>query len=246
VLGLDRVTDIAVEQALDRFSPDPEFDGPGQSFSVGGPGGVFVENNPGPPKNLSKRQVVISSNSTSDSVEISIEGDEPNHFPYVQSDKAKSKPKIPKMATAKCIQFAEAVKKGRLGAKKKKGRRGSEQSQDRNSVIDSTEVRGKLGEYGCRRKEDGAEEEVSSQPGIMSSGVNLLVGVDNSPASGASGPDAIGNGALHLEASKLLAIQKSVGFSFQVEDSEVCAKMMEDELRDRAQKVEREQANGDQ
>jgi hypothetical protein len=246
VFGLDRVTGVILEQVMDRFSPDPEFEGPGRVFSTGGPGGVFVGNDPGPPKTSHKRQVVISSNSISDSVEISIQGDEPNPFPYVQSEIVKHKPKTPKKPTAKCIQFAEAVKKGRLGARKKKGRRGSEQSQDRNSVIASTEDMGKMGDKGGKRKEGGIEEEVSSQARIMSSGVNLLVGVENSPASDTSRPGVNTNGVLQLEASKLMAIQKSVGFSFQVEDSEVCAKMMEDELRDRAQKVEREQANGDQ
>jgi hypothetical protein len=39
---------------------------------------------------------------------------------------------------------------------------------------------------------------------------------------------------------KLLAIQKSVCFSFEMEDMEVCNKMVGDELRDRAQKVGRE------
>jgi hypothetical protein len=105
---------------------------------------------------------------------------------------------------------------------------------------------GKMGDKGGKRKEGGIEEEVSSQARIMSSGVNLLVGMENSPASDTSRPGVNTNGVLQLEASKLLAIQKSVGFSFEVEDKEVCAKMVEDELRDRAQKVEREQQNGDQ
>jgi hypothetical protein len=51
--------------------------------------------------------------------------------------------------------------------------------------------------------------------------------------------------ALQREAEKLLVIQKTVGFSFEVEDRVVCNKMMEDEIRDRAQKLERETVNVD-
>jgi hypothetical protein len=51
---------------------------------------------------------------------------------------------------------------------------------------------------------------------------------------------------LQKEASKLLEIQKSVDFSFELEEMEVCERMVADELRDREQKVVREQTIGDQ
>jgi hypothetical protein len=150
------------------------------------------------------------------------------------------------MATPKCIQFVEAVGKGRKGAKKKKGKRGSEQNHHCNSVKGSMEDTNLIGEEDGGSVEGRPEEEEAAQPEFVSSGVNLLLGVDMSPVSDLSGTGAIGDSVLQREASKLMAIQKSVGFSFEVDDSEVRAKLVVDELRDRAQKVEREQVNGDQ
>jgi hypothetical protein len=83
-------------------------------------------------------------------------------------------------------------------------------------------------------------------PGRFDSGVSLLQGDDNSHNSDEDGSVKSGHNLLQKEASKLLEIQKAVGFSFELEDREVCDRMVEDELRDRVQKVGREQTIGDQ
>jgi hypothetical protein len=86
-------------------------------------------------------------------------------------------------------------------------------------------------------------EKVKETVEFQASGAALLVGDDNSQGSNSEGEAVNGDMALQREAEKLLVIQKTVGFSFEVEDRVVCNKMMEDEIRDRAQKLERETVN---
>ncbi|KAK2426552.1 hypothetical protein QL285_025211 [Trifolium repens] len=241
-VAMGRVTGNGSEQHTDSFCPDLEMGG----ITVGGPGGVFAVNEPGVTNGPCKRQVVVFSNAKSDNLEISIEGPKSSSFPYIQSEKVKIKSRIPQIVNPKCIQFVEAVNKGRKGSRKKKGKKGSEQNHGRNSSIDSIESIGKAGE-----SEDGCVEsriavEGNPEAGVLPSGVDLLVGEVNAHVSDSEGTTANGDIILQREAAKLLGIQKTVGFSFELADKEVCDKMIMDELRDRAQKVEREQVNGDQ
>ncbi|MCI33099.1 hypothetical protein A2U01_0054315, partial [Trifolium medium] len=99
------------------------------------------------------------------------------------------------------------------------------------------------------RVESRIDEEVDPScrtPLSTPSGMNLLLLEDGSKTPISPESLVYGEILLQKEASKLLEIQKSVGFTFEGEDREVCGKMVEDELRDRAQKVDRELVNGDQ
>jgi hypothetical protein len=93
------------------------------------------------------------------------------------------------------------------------------------------------------------DEEVNSRPvvqGASPSGAVLLVRDENSQNSCPVESQVNDQSPLQREASKLLEIQKAVGFSFALQDNEVCEKLVADELRDRAQKVDRETVNVDQ
>jgi hypothetical protein len=88
--------------------------------------------------------------------------------------------------------------------------------------------------------EGDCEVEDTEVEGAFNSGVGLLVRDENSQGSNPSETPVQGDVLIQREAAKLLVIQKSVGFSFDLDDTEVCEKMVEDEKRDRAQKMERE------
>ncbi|KAK2375108.1 hypothetical protein QL285_076019 [Trifolium repens] len=243
---MERVVGDGVDRAPDPFSPDPEFIGPGLEVSVGGPGGVFVENDP---NDFCHQKTCVIVSSLSEGQSISLEGKQSSPFPYIQKTNGKVKHRQPQRTNPKCIQFVEAVQNGRKGDRKKKGRKGSShhqrshstQSHDGGSGFDSVQ-----NEEGEVSSTEGREvEKVKETVEFQASGAALLVGDDNSQGSNSEGETVNGDMALQREAKKLLVIQKTVGFSFEVEDRVVCNKMMEDEIRDRAQKLERETVNVD-
>jgi hypothetical protein len=138
--------------------------------------------------------------------------------------------------------MVEALKQGRPGGRKKKKQKGSEGAQSEKLYVEDNEGISKQ----VIEEEVDSVEEVVSRPeatGVLPSGFELLIREENnqnSQNSGAAEPIAIGESLLKNEAVKLLGIQKSVGFTFEVEDKEVCDRMIVDELRDRAHKEERE------
>ncbi|WJX78447.1 hypothetical protein P8452_61671 [Trifolium repens] len=136
-----------------------------------------------------------------------------------------------------------------MGVRKKKGKKGSEIDQASRSSSNG----GSKGSEDEGEVEGGAEVSLNAAsitqvivPATLDSGVVLLQGNDNSLNSDEDGSAKSGQRLLQKEASKLLEIQKSVDFSFELEDMEVCERMVADELRDREQKVVREQTIGDQ
>ncbi|MCH79641.1 LINE-1 reverse transcriptase like, partial [Trifolium medium] len=210
---LERAQAQQVERATELFCPDEEFLEPRLKVSNFGPGGVFVEEDPDVVKNSLIRQVVVSS--FSESVETPIEGNNKSPFPYIQKAKAKNKTLHSQVGTHKCLQLAEAV--AVVG--------GPPQS---NGAEEDPSA-------------EGSDEEIQPQlriPVSSSSGVDLLLTEDNSQVQIPRDSSINGDILLQREASKLLEIQKTVGFSFDMEDRVVCDKMVEDELRDRAHKVE--------
>jgi hypothetical protein len=236
---------IGPERGPNLFCPDRELLGPVHSISIGGPGGVFID------KGQTKKHVVVSS--ISESQELSLEGEVTSPFPYVYKEKGKKKSKHhqqqSQMGVPKCIQLVEVVQQGRMGVKKNKRNKSSESGQ-----ICGAGLGGDSGVSGAggaidRGDEDNIEAAAIPQvtePVILGSGVLLLQGDENSINSDEQGSAKSGQRLLQKEASKLLQIQKSVGFSFELEDQEVCDRMVENELRDRAQKVVREQTIVDQ
>ncbi|MCH92509.1 hypothetical protein A2U01_0013449 [Trifolium medium] len=253
--GMERVMDQITERDPMSFNPDLEFNGLGSKVLQVGPGGVFVVNESLGPNKSNNSHVVVSSNS--DTLEISIEDQINSSFPYSHKSKPKNKSLKSQVGTHKCLQLVEAMNEGKICVKKKKGKKGSVmgeltrpvedlgvQLQSNVVVIGGSGVRENRVE---RRKEDDSEGEVVPQLRVSSSsGLQFLMGEEESqvPVS----PEAVvtKEDLLQNEASKLLGIQKTVGFSFDEEDKEVCDKMVEDELRDRAQKLDRETVIGDQ
>jgi hypothetical protein len=143
----------------------------------------------------------------------------------------------------------EAVNNGRKGARKKKGRKGTARAGVSHESIDSGDrLVSKEASVGNNEVCTGEEEESTlvRQQEVGGSGVEALLREENSQNSEVQETGKIAENLLLKEASTLLGIQKVVGFTFEMEDNEVCDKMIADELRDRAQKVEREQVNGDQ
>jgi hypothetical protein len=262
--SLERLGTIGPERGLGSFSPDCESHGPTQNVCIGGPGGVFID------KGLGKKLVVVSS--LSESKELSLEGVVTSPFPYVQKEKGKKKTnhqqQSSQLGVPKCIQLVEVVQQGRMGVRKKKGSKGSEFDQarkgDSNGVNNGSEAEGEIGGGNAGSINETLTSQVNvpdggnagslketifpqvNVPGRFDSGVSLLQRDDNSHNSDEDGSVKSGHNLLQKEASKLLEIQKAVGFSFELEDREVCDRMVEDELHDRVQKVGREQTIGDQ
>ncbi|MCH81539.1 hypothetical protein A2U01_0002328, partial [Trifolium medium] len=202
--------------------------------------GVFVEDDPIDVQNNNFQMVESSS---SESLDLSSDGQIKSPFPYIQNSKAKSKSLVTHMGTPKCFQIIEAAKGGKSRVRKKKGNNGSEKGNDvggqqqSNEEVDESRVESRIAvefDSSCRT------------PLPSSSGVDLLLMEDGSKTPISPESLVYGEVLLQNEAAKLLEIQKTVGFTFEVEDRDVCEKMVEDELRDRAQKVERETVNGDQ
>jgi hypothetical protein len=87
----------------------------------------------------------------------------------------------------------------------------------------------------------------SLTPGVTpSSGLNLISKSDNSVALDTPPTEPAGDRIKVIEAAKLLAIQKEVGFSFEVEDGVTLNELTLHEDCDRIKKMEWEQKNGDQ
>ncbi|MCH79581.1 hypothetical protein A2U01_0000333 [Trifolium medium] len=244
--SMERVIDKEVERVSNIFCPEEELFGPCKKTTSCGPGGVFVEGVPSGLKNSKCRQVVVSA--ISESVEISIEGQDKVPFPYTQKTKANNKILHSQVGTHKCLQLAEVMKERKLGSRKKKGRKGVGKSHGKPSVeVINDQLRENGEEEGSSTVGSDVDvEPVFRAPVSGSSGVDLLLGDDVSQVQDSIDPMEKGDGLLQKEASKLLGIQKTVGFSFEMEDTVVCDKMVEDELRDRAHKVEREIVDGDQ
>jgi hypothetical protein len=78
------------------------------------------------------------------------------------------------------------------------------------------------------------------------SGLNLISSSDNSLVRDTPPVESDADRLQKLEAANLLAIQKGVGFSFAVEDGVTVTNLIQQELCDRAKKMEWEQSNGDQ
>jgi hypothetical protein len=120
VMGMERAADSDPGRAPESFSPDLEFGGLRPIFSVNGPGGVFIGDRNRP----NNRQMATSS--ISESLQASVDRlVVSSHFPYIQKNKSKHKSRPPHVGVPKCIQFEEAVKQGRQGARKKKGKGGA-------------------------------------------------------------------------------------------------------------------------
>jgi hypothetical protein len=246
-IDLDRVETSEPGRVLDIFRADLELAGPGCPISIGGPCGVFIAESPCGAKTNGQKCVVFSS--VSGSVEISLEGQQNASFPYIQKEKGKNKSRQPSLGVPKCIQLVEAVNNGRKGARKKKGRKGTARAGVSHESIDSGDrLVSKEASVGNNEVCTGEEEESTlvRQQEVGGSGVEALLREENSQNSEVQETGKIAENLLLKEASTLLGIQKAVGFTFEMEDNEVCDKMIADELRDRAQKVEREQVNGDQ
>jgi hypothetical protein len=142
----------------------------------------------------------------------------------------------------KFIQLAEAVKDG--GGKSKRRKKKISMAVDSNSSVESS--------VGVKSTLPQENEAVSVRP-VSGNGTILEVILpvsqqNNLLAVGDVGDDFISSNVVlgDLEASKLLKIQKEVGFCYKENDDAVVQILSDEELRDRTKKAEWENRSSDQ
>jgi hypothetical protein len=142
----------------------------------------------------------------------------------------------------KFIQLAEAVKDG--GGKSKRRKKKISMAVDSNSSVESS--------VGVKSTLPQENEAVSVRP-VSGNGTILEVILpvsqqNNLLAVGDVGDDFISSNVVlgDLEASKLLKIQKEVGFCYKENDDAVVQILSDEELRDRTKKAEWEHRSSDQ
>jgi hypothetical protein len=143
----------------------------------------------------------------------------------------------------KFIQLAEAVKDGGGKSKRRKKKKISMAVDSNSSVESSVGVKSTLPQ----------ENEAASVQSVSGNGTILEVILpvsqqNNLQAIGDVGDAFISSNVAHgdLEASKLLKIQKEVGFCYKENDDEVVQILSDEELRDRTKKAEWENRSSDQ
>ncbi|MCH80905.1 hypothetical protein A2U01_0001681 [Trifolium medium] len=150
------------------------------------------------------------------------------------------KAKPPVLGVPKFIQLAEAMRLGGGKQRRKKEARvsdGSGQSRDNvensfSSDSGNSNQRGVIDTVVPDSQVNGNLEVVLPLEKVPnSSGINLLL-TDECDIH------------QHLEATKLLEVQKTVGFCYDKSDGEVIKELLTDEVRDRTKKVEWEQKQG--
>jgi hypothetical protein len=161
-----------------------------------------------------------------------------------------SKPQL--IGVPRCVQFLEAVQSGSSRLHRRRAKSGGPSmgtievvgvSSSDVPILDS--VCAVEAQALCPRVD--AISASSLTPGVTpSSGLNLISKSDNSVALDTPPTEPAGDRIKVIEAAKLLAIQKEVGFSFEVEDGVTLNELTLHEDCDRIKKMEWEQKNGDQ
>jgi hypothetical protein len=149
------------------------------------------------------------------------------------------------LGVPKFIQFSEAVKEGGGKWRRKKEVQGKEVNEQIQEGSGDSSTGDDVGSDSG--EEIGTMVPMTLEGGVLEivlpsvnpsppSGVNLLL-CDGSFQEGAN----TGTDYQHLEAAKLLQIQKNVGFCYEVHDSVAVKELIIDEVRDRSKKQEWEQ-----
>jgi hypothetical protein len=154
----------------------------------------------------------------------------------------KSCARFNKLGVPKCIQLVEAAKEAgrRNWSRRRKGK-----GEDGNSeAVGIQDCNSSSGDGSSKEKEIQANSQNYRK--TPASGMDLISGSDNSRGSCSPSYGEGGDKAKFIEAAKLLSIQKQVGFTFAEPTDSTIPHLVDQELIDRAKKMECEKKEGDQ
>jgi hypothetical protein len=170
-----------------------------------------------------------------------------------KSKRSTSFNKSHQLGIPKCVQFLEAVQVGnsRNHRRRVKSNAAMDAVFEADGVISPSSTSQQLDVDVGEQAINPIQEEDGSVPILTPvvtppSGLNLISSSDNSLVRDTPPVESDADRLQKLEAANLLAIQKGVGFSFAVEDGVTVTNLIQQELCDRAKKMEWEQSNGDQ
>jgi hypothetical protein len=171
-----------------------------------------------------------------------------------KSKKHISSSSINSLGVPKRLKLVEALKEGGARSNKKHRRqkgRGLHEIDVEVIEVESHDIEKEMGEVN-RRCEDVRDCQHGSAVGFAiggvtpTSGINLISGSEISLGIVDETPLQSGEKEEVLQAAKLLSIQKDVGFNFEEPEEEIMKQLVDQELCDRAKKMELEKREGDQ